>query len=205
MSHLDTIRTIYRAVRRSGIPAAYSEGFHPHIKISFGPPLPVGYTSEAEYLDIQFTRPFREDYIIALNKALPPGLGIESHKHYFSKSPSLTRQLNYARYEVPLGPELNIDPEKVKSILSSDNLVVTRIRKEKEVEIDTRRFIGDIRIEKEVLHADISQTPDGQIKPEEILIFGFGIEPGSVKKLVVHRVDQFHKLGERLMDPLELV
>ncbi len=205
MSHLDTIRTIYRAVRRSGIPAAYSEGFHPHIKISFGPPLPVGYTSEAEYLDIQFTRPFREDYIIALNEALPPGLGIESHKHYFSKSPSLTRQLNYARYEVPLGPELNIDPEKVKSILSSDNLVVTRIRKEKEVEIDARRFIGDIRIEKEVLHADINQTPDGQIKPEEILIFGFGVEPGSVKKLVVHRVEQFHKLGERLMDPLELV
>lgn len=205
MSHLDTIRTIYRAVRRSGIPVAYSEGFHPHIKISFGPPLPVGYTSEAEYLDIQFTRPFREDYIIALNKALHPGLGIENHKHYFSKAPSLTRQLNYARYEVPLETDLNIDPEKVKSILSSDNLIITRIRKEKEIEIEARRFIGDIRIEKEVLHADISQTPDGQIKPEEILIFGFGIEPGSVKKLVVHRVDQFHKLGERLIDPLELV
>ncbi|MEE9554425.1 MAG: TIGR03960 family B12-binding radical SAM protein [candidate division Zixibacteria bacterium] len=205
MSHLDTIRTIYRAVRRSDIPVAYSEGFHPHIKISFGPPLPLGYTSEAEYLDIQLTQPFREDYIISLNKTLPAGLFIENHKQYFAKSPSLTKQLNHARYEVLIEPEMKIDPGKIESILSSDNLIVTRIRKEKEVEIDARAFIDNIRIENDCLFADINQVPEGQIKPEEILIFGFGMEPERVKGLIVHRKSQFHKLGERLMDPLELV
>src|SRR5690606_33558809 len=54
-SHLDLGRALGRALRRAGLPVAYSQGFHPLPKMAFGPPLPVGVESEAEFVDITFT------------------------------------------------------------------------------------------------------------------------------------------------------
>lgn len=34
ISHLEYVRTIGRAIRRAKLPAAYSEGFNPHLKFS---------------------------------------------------------------------------------------------------------------------------------------------------------------------------
>ena len=34
ISHLEYVRTIERAIRRAKLPAAYSEGFNPHLKFS---------------------------------------------------------------------------------------------------------------------------------------------------------------------------
>ncbi len=43
LSHLDLLRTMERALRRSGLPIAYSEGYSPpRPKMSFGFALPVG-------------------------------------------------------------------------------------------------------------------------------------------------------------------
>lgn len=33
ISHLEYVRTIERAIRRAKLPAAYSEGFNPHLKL----------------------------------------------------------------------------------------------------------------------------------------------------------------------------
>ena len=55
ISHLDIMRLWQRALNRAGIALAYSEGFHPHPKISLAVPLAVGVTSEAELMDIILT------------------------------------------------------------------------------------------------------------------------------------------------------
>ena len=52
-SHRDTARIWERGLRRAGLPVAYSEGFTPRPRISFGLALPTGYESEAEYLDVE--------------------------------------------------------------------------------------------------------------------------------------------------------
>src|SRR5262249_10404404 len=44
-----------RASRRAKLPVAYSQGFHPLPRISFGPALPLGIESEEELLDIELT------------------------------------------------------------------------------------------------------------------------------------------------------
>ena len=53
ISHLDYASLMQRAVRRAKIPAAYSEGFNPHMKLSFASALSVGVTSDAEYMDLE--------------------------------------------------------------------------------------------------------------------------------------------------------
>ncbi|KPK23033.1 MAG: hypothetical protein AMJ70_04475, partial [Dehalococcoidia bacterium SG8_51_3] len=56
ISHLDIMRLWQRALNRAGISLAYSEGFHPHPKISLAAPLAIGVTSEAELMDVTLTR-----------------------------------------------------------------------------------------------------------------------------------------------------
>ena len=53
LSHLETIRSMERIIRRARLPYAITEGFNPHMKVSFGPALPVGAASEGEYLDLR--------------------------------------------------------------------------------------------------------------------------------------------------------
>lgn len=52
ISHLDVLRAWERAIRRAGLPLSYSQGFTPHPKIAFASPLPLGFLSEAEVMDI---------------------------------------------------------------------------------------------------------------------------------------------------------
>jgi radical SAM-linked protein len=51
-SHRDFQRAFERALRRAGVPMAYSAGFSPHPKISYANAAPTGTASEAEYLEI---------------------------------------------------------------------------------------------------------------------------------------------------------
>ncbi len=51
-SHLDTVRLWIRAVRRAGLPVCYSKGYVTRPKLHFGPPLPLGFESTAECVDV---------------------------------------------------------------------------------------------------------------------------------------------------------
>ncbi|MGH2634098.1 MAG: TIGR03936 family radical SAM-associated protein, partial [Tepidiformaceae bacterium] len=51
ISHLDVLRAWERAIRRTGLPLSYSQGFTPHPKIAFASPLPLGFIGECEVMD----------------------------------------------------------------------------------------------------------------------------------------------------------
>ncbi|MFQ9936557.1 MAG: TIGR03936 family radical SAM-associated protein [Phascolarctobacterium faecium] len=57
ISHLEYVRTIERAIRRAKLPAAYSEGFNPHLKFSLASALGVGVVSMAEFVEIELAEP----------------------------------------------------------------------------------------------------------------------------------------------------
>jgi len=90
ISHLDIVRAVLRALAISELPVVYTQGFNPHPKLSFGPPLPVGATGEAEFFDLELTRALAEEEIEAkLGTGLPEGLGVLSVSTLTSKrSPS---------------------------------------------------------------------------------------------------------------------
>jgi radical SAM-linked protein len=76
-SHRDFQRALERALRRAGVPMAYSAGFNPHPRISYANAAPTGAASEAEYLEIALDRRCDVELIrAALDQALPPGLDI---------------------------------------------------------------------------------------------------------------------------------
>ena len=81
-SHRDAARMWERALRRAGLPVAFTEGFTPRPKISFGLALPTGAESIAEYVDIELQRAVAaadvdlETLPARLSKALPTGFDV---------------------------------------------------------------------------------------------------------------------------------
>jgi radical SAM family uncharacterized protein/radical SAM-linked protein len=173
-SHLDVGRTFERTIRRSGIPIAYSEGFHPHQRIAYAPPLPLGFVSDGEYLDVQLTEPYSSAVLSRLNRDLPPGFEFLEGKPVFGKSDSLSSIINLASYEVKLGLSLEEAEKSLRSVLEKQNLWVKRVSKKQEVrEVDIRRRI--VRLEPEpsgdqvVLTMQLGLGSKGYARPEEIL------------------------------------
>jgi radical SAM-linked protein len=77
VSHLDIVRAILRALSVSELPVVFTQGFNPHPKLSFGPPLPVGATGEAEFFDMETTRAVPSSEIAEkLAAGLPEGLRV---------------------------------------------------------------------------------------------------------------------------------
>ena len=77
ISHRDLMRAFTRAIRRAKLPIAYSQGFNPHMKISWGNALKVGATSEGEFAELQFEGWVKPREVIEkLGPQMPKGLEI---------------------------------------------------------------------------------------------------------------------------------
>ena len=103
LSHLDLMRLWERALRRAGLPLAYSEGFTPHPRISLAAPLSVGVTSQAELMDVFLSRWASPHSLVAQAKRqLPDGLDLLEAWPVGLNVPSLQSQVRFAEYKVEI-------------------------------------------------------------------------------------------------------
>jgi radical SAM family uncharacterized protein/radical SAM-linked protein len=108
-SHLDLVRAFYRALRRSELPIAYTQGFSPRPLVSFGPPLPVGICSTGEYLDFQMAHHYSGNIISDFGFFLPRDIRILEAKPINRKSDSLGKIINLAKYEIELMNQFDVN------------------------------------------------------------------------------------------------
>ena len=81
IGHLDLMRFFQKVMRRAEIPIAYSQGFNPHMIMSFASPLGIGITSDGEYLDIQLLEPITSvEAIKRMNEVSVEGIEIISFR-----------------------------------------------------------------------------------------------------------------------------
>lgn len=135
LSHLDLMTLFQRAAARAGIPVAFSRGFNPHPKISFGPALSVGMESEAEYLDME-TDPFVDLPGITgnLNNTLPEGIRVLESRMISRKTSSLSGSIARYVYEVSVpGPLADDIAERVKHFLSLTSVLATREDRQRDI------------------------------------------------------------------------
>ncbi len=108
--HLDTLRTLPRVFRRAGIPLNYSQGFHPHPLLSFGPALPLGTSALGELVDVTLGIEIADEELrTRFNEAAPAGLLIEDLKRLGAGDPKLHRVLATADYLVSLESDALIE------------------------------------------------------------------------------------------------
>lgn len=150
ISHLDIIRLWQRALRRAGIPLAYSEGFNPRPRISLAAPLSVGITSDAELMDI-FGRKWVSPHSLASAAAqqLPAGIGIMQVQLVAPSLPSLQSLMREAEYKIEIETEKAPDEIEaaIKSLLSRESLPWQHMRDTGPRKYDLRALISDIWVE----------------------------------------------------------
>ncbi len=79
VGHLDTMRYFQKAVRRAGLPVAFSGGYSPHMIMSFAAPLGVGTTSRGEYFDLELAETVSTSEITRrLNETMAEGFQVIS-------------------------------------------------------------------------------------------------------------------------------
>lgn len=198
ISHLDYASLMQRAIRRAKIPAAYSEGFNPHMKLSFASALSVGVTSDAEYMDLELKEPLAEDEIWRrIRPALPEGARWLDLRVLAGKPKALMALTDEAVYEivVPLCGAFPGARAAIEAFNAAKECVFVRRTPKKTREIEVRQYIrGEIRAEMPSdgvlrLTMAIRVTPGGSVKPQEILALlceKFAL-PARPEMALVHR------------------
>ncbi|MEO5618159.1 MAG: TIGR03960 family B12-binding radical SAM protein [Candidatus Eisenbacteria bacterium] len=219
ISHLDLMRTWERTLRRSGLPLAYSQGHHPHLKMSFGPPLPLGYRSRAEVFDLELSRPPDLDLAERLEETLPVGLRVLAFKPILFKTPSLMSQLEGATYRVRFPrtflQEAGLDPAglrgtletRIEELLRREHVLVRRQTEAQTREFDARPSISSLQIHEDespaVLEAQLRFTQRAQVRPEEVV--ALLIPTADARTADVERTMLWTEISGRRLDPLELL
>ena len=121
IGHLDTCRIVRRALRASGLPVRFTQGFNPEVKVSFGPPLPLGYSSECELFDVALDQAVTPAEVSEkLQRRLPCGITITKSAIFTYRPSALTRIIDHAQYRITLPAENFISPADIKKAIAAE-------------------------------------------------------------------------------------
>ncbi len=181
LSHNELILSIIRAVKRADIPVAFSEGFHPHPKVSFGPALPSGVEGTQEFFDIELTKLIKEtDFEIMMNAQLPEGLEVISAVLIPDSEKSLSQIISCYNYEVNIDKE---DEKRINSFTALESVVVARKKKD----VDIRPMLIEANIENNKLFLAVSDTDSANVRLSEILQEMLRKTPEEVQSMTIKR------------------
>ncbi len=176
LSHLEVTRSLERGVRRAGLPYALTQGFNPHMKIAFGPALPVGTGGEREIFDV-----WLGEYVPAgetlerLNACLAPDLALVEVHYVAESEPSLSSGVLIGVYDVCIdGKELRAEEvaTALEKVRSAGTLEVEHRRKTKVFDLarclpkEPRASDSDAGVR---VSLSIRMGPEGSLRPDVLL------------------------------------
>ena len=189
ISHLDLQRFFQRALNRTGLPVAYTQGFNPHAIMSFGSALALGCTSEYEILDVKLSVPMgRKRTEEAMRQALPEDLPVLEVRMLDDRHPAPMAMVRASDYEIALsGENAGAVLDAVDAFLASEEVMAVRKTKSGEKEIDIRPLAISLERAGNVLLARLKLTETDTLKPD-LLVSSLaklaGVEPPEAR---IHR------------------
>lgn len=171
IGHLDLMRAMQRALRRSEMPIAYSQGFNPHILNTFASALSVGMAGEREIMDVKLTTScdagvFHE----RLQKALPPAIVIKEVITVQDTQPAPMALLRAAEYEIRfLEEDGQTVIAQIPALLERSAIQAVRKTKSGMKPCDIRPMIHALRAEEGRINMLLSASEQATCKPELVL------------------------------------
>jgi len=140
LGHLDLQRAMQRALRRSGLPVRYSQGFHPHMLTAFASALAMGVSSDEEIMEAGLTEPVSEaDCLARMNAALPEALRASRAVLVEDARPALMSMLRQAGYSVCLaGADAGALSAAAEAFLQETEVMALRVSKSGERMVNIR-------------------------------------------------------------------
>jgi radical SAM-linked protein len=226
ISHLDLMKVFERAIRRSGLPIAYSKGFNPHPQMVFGLPLSVGMTSDCEYADFEMvneTTP--EEFMQKLNASLPEGIRVTAAAVNNSKK-NIMASIRSAEYLLQIFANEIMPIEQVSACLEN-MLKCESIKVEKEsMGKDGKKHLKETEIRPMILRAGVEPVkapPAGYegfgsaflVKAElkagseanlrpDLFLKALAQQPGiAADAFRIHRSALYSEVDGKMADPLD--
>lgn len=172
IGHLDLMRTMQRALRRSGLPIKYSNGFNPHIRLSFAAPLSVGVIGLNELMEVPVEDGVTEtQFQTEMNAVLPSCVRIRFCKSVSDEFPALMSLVAGADYRItfPKTEEGSKAAARFEDFMALESYVAQRRTKSGENPCDIRPFVkgGSLREEADgyVIELRTIATQAGMLKP----------------------------------------
>jgi radical SAM-linked protein len=200
-SHRDVARMWERACRRAGVPLAYTEGFSPRPKVSFGLALPTGHESLAEYLDLDVSDDTIEPVTLPgrLTPALPVGIDVVAAAAVAPGADSLQHEVTSSTWVVVLGDHGDL-AGRIQDVLAAPEIVVTRERKGRPVTDDIRPAIRSLVLEPDATLTFELAVQQRGVRPSELLSV-LGIE---FEDCLVRRTHQWIERDGARWEPISL-
>jgi radical SAM-linked protein len=198
IGHRDVARAMERAFRVVQLPLAFTEGFSPHPKVSFGLALPTGSESDAEYLDLVLAEDVDLNAVQApLTDALPQGMAIAGAAYLADRAPALQESVTAVSWRIEIAPDGDVN-ERIAAGLAARTLETTRRRKGREVVEDVRPVVRSITVCDDATIDMECNTQPRSAKPGEVLAAIGGLT--EVRALRTHQ--WIERDGARL-EPLD--
>ncbi len=146
ISHLDMTRSMSRALKLSGLPVWYTEGFNPRIYMTYAMPLSLGIRGERECMDIRLTeeRDFPE-IEARLNERLPEDIRVLEA----AEPGGSFEDVAFAEYELLLESEDSAALEgALSALLGQERIAVIKHGKKGDKELDIKPYFADMRMER---------------------------------------------------------
>ncbi len=224
LSHRDVARVLERAVRRAGLPVAYSQGFSPRARLHFGLALSTGFESQAEYVDVDLhdaglhdvdedgpaVPAWELDELPArLSACTPDGIEVQEAIVVPPGTPSLQDAVTWCtwRFDVP-GVAPGALAAAVERLGSMESIPLDLVRKGKQVREDLRPLLGELVAERTTdgarVVADLGTKPRS-VRPAEFYAALDSPEPlPDVTDVRVLRLHQWINVDGARCEPVSL-
>ena len=213
IGHLDIMRYFQKAIRRAGIPIAFTSGYSPHMIMSFANPLGVGLTSDGEYFDIELTESIAsKEAVRRLNEQMVDGMEIVSFVQIpddkKSKGMSIVAGADYLS-SVKNGSLPEDLAEKLEAFYAQNEICVVKKTKKSEKEVDIRPMIYKLECRNGGIYMRVAAGSVQNLKPElvtEAFVRYLGMEADAVT-FTHHRLETFAESedadGKTVLVPLD--
>lgn len=191
-----------RALRRSRLPIAYSEGFNPHMKVSYDTALAVSMTADPYYMDVELETPLDIDVVRdRLVPQLPTGIRLTTLRTIEGNAAKLMAFSNYETFRI-IGPRRgDVDGAAIaRSWAARERILYRKVTPKKVREIDVRPLVpapltvsaDDAYIRVEV---GILKTAQTGIKPAEIwaILVREHQLPAAEDECLIHRTGTYRR------------
>lgn len=195
ISHLDVMRMFRRAFKRAGLDLVYSNGFNPHPKLSIAAPLPLGFTSTDEWMDVETKEDFRADNLKqALQQEMPVGITIlevrAKELQPNKANPMLAARVTAAKYmiaaDLPEQTLAKIQQDTAEQFLAQEHIFVEKRQKKKKTmqKVDIRNKIRSLllhRVDDKLFLSTLLSTGSASNLNPSLLLHAFlaWLDPGT--------------------------
>lgn len=207
IGHLDTMTTIIRMLRRSGLPLAYSKGFKPSPALSFGQPVSLGTASLAEYFDVEIEKLITPDrFIESLNRESVDGIGIQEAFFAPTGKISIADSIEKELYEIRIQdnlPDSDYVRKHIENFNDAPDWPVIKKTKRGAKKLDLKNEITELRLDKNgVIKLGISTREGRKIKAEDVVARILNLSDSEKSMLEIIKTDTvfkrpFHNTAKR--------